>query len=269
MPGRRNNRGGLRLSCMVVALAWALVPGKAASATFSSVEPARVEAGSWYSGATLHVRGSVDERSQVAIRVTGPDEHRPFNRRAKIGGLIWGGIEHVSFEHAPSLYALYTSAALGAVARPAVRDRLLLGYEALAARMDVRAVHADRREMIEQLVRLKEGEGLYRLAPGAVHLADAQRGRRSFEVRLALPSTAAPGDIEVAVFELADGDVIGEDRMTVRLERVGMPAFLFRLAHEQSTLFGLLAVFALLVTGIGVDLLGASTPPASTRRSSC
>ena len=30
----------------------------------------------------------------------------------------------------------------------------------------------------------------------------------------------------------------------VRLERVGMPAYLFRLAHEHGTLFGLLTVFA-------------------------
>ncbi len=232
-------------------------PPVAVSGSFSSVEPTRVLAGSFYDGAQLRIDGSIDERSQVAIRVTGPEEHHAFNRRGKIGGVIWGGIEHVTFEHAPSLYALYTSAALGMVARPEVRERLQLGYDALEERMDVGGPRVDKRELIRQLVRLKEGEGLYRLAPGAVHLADPEHGRRTFEVAVPLPSTATPGDIEVAVFELADGALIRQDLQRVRLERVGMPASLFRLAHEQSALFGMLAVLALVATGVGVDLLGS------------
>jgi len=259
MTGRRRHRGALRLSRLGAALAclWAGRSEATTAPRFSTVEPARVLAGSFYDGATLHVQGTVGERSQVAIRLTGPLEHHHFNRRGKIGGLIWGGIEHVTFEHAPSLYGVYTSAALGAVAPPLLRERLQLGYETLAAGMEVRGTQADKAAMIDQLVRLKESEGLYRVAPGAVRLADADGGRRAFDAAIPLPSSAAPGDIEVAVFELADGAVRGEDRVSVVLERVGMPAFLFRLAHEQSMLFGLLAVFALVATGVGVDLLGS------------
>jgi len=259
---RRAARGwpglpGVPRHVLAAALACALFPAEAAPGTFSTVEPERIAAGSWYSGTTLHVEGSVGEGSQVAIRVMGPEEHRTFNRRGKIGGLIWGGIEHVGFEHAPSLYAVFTSAALGAIARPAAREQLLLGYDTLEAHMEVRAARADKRAMIEQLVRLKESEGLYRVAPGAVHLGDAEGGRRAFEVAVPLPSGATPGDMEVAVFEFADGAVVRRDVARVRLERVGMPAFLFRLAHEHSLLFGLVAVMALLVTGVLVDLLGS------------
>jgi pyruvate,water dikinase len=39
-----------------------------------------------------------------------------------------------------------------------------------------------------------------------------------------------------------------------------MPALLHRLAHEHATLFGLLAVLALVASGIVVDLLGSRTP---------
>jgi pyruvate,water dikinase len=257
MLGRCQERGALRLAKSGLLLVCALHSPAAAAGAFSSVEPTRVLAGSFYSGASLRVSGSIGERSQVAIRVTGPLEHHPFNRRAKILGVIWGGVEHVTFHRAPSLYAVYTSAALGTLARPEVRERLRLGYETLAAHMEVSGTRSDKREMIEQFVRLKEGEGLYRQAPGAVRLADAERGRRAFEVSVALPATAAPGDLEVSVLELADGAVVGEDRAHVQLERVGMPAFLFRLAHQQSSLFGLLAVLSLVATGVGVDLLGS------------
>jgi len=263
MPGRRHDLGGLRLPGMAVALACALVPGAAAPGSFSSIEPGRISAGSFYDGATLHVRGSIDERSQVAVRVTGPPEHHSFNRRGRIAGVIWGGVEHVSFEHAPSMYAVYTSAALPVVAPSAVRSRLHLGYETLEARMEVKGTSVGKMQMIEQFVRLKESEGLYRVAPGAISLADAEGGRRTFEVAVEVPATATPGDIEVAVFELADGSVVAEDTERVRLQQVGMPAYLFRLAHESSLLFGLLAVLALVTTGVGVDLLGSR---GATRR---
>ena len=185
------------------------------------------------------VRGTVDEHSQVAIRVTGPPEHHTFNRRGKIAGVVWGGIEHVTFERAPSLYAVYTSAALNAVARPAVRSRLMLGYETLEAQMGVRGTSVDKMQMIEQFVRLKESEGLYRVAPGAMPRADAEGGRRAFEVAIPLPATAPPGDIDVAVYELRNGEVVGEMAERVTLARVGLPAALFRLAHEHGLLFGL------------------------------
>jgi pyruvate,water dikinase len=257
MPGRRRRRNAGRLTGMGLVLALGLLPRAAASGTFSSVEPLRVEAGTFYNGATLHVRGTIGEHSQVAIRVTGSLEHHPFNRRGKIAGIIWGGVEHVTFRHAPSVYQLFTSAALPALARPAVRDQLQLGYDALAARMDVEGTRADQREMIAQFVRLKESEGLYRLAPGAVRLADAEHGRHTFDVAVPLPATAPSGDVEVAVFELAGGAAIAEDSAQVQLLRVGMPDALYRLAHKRGSLFGLLAVAVLLATGVAVDIVGS------------
>jgi pyruvate,water dikinase len=248
--------GGLGLAIVAAAACLVSAPPARAGETFS-VEPDHVSAGTFYSGATLHVRGRIGERSQVAIRVMGPSEHHTFNRRGRIWGLIWGGVEHVTFHHAPSLYAVYTATALPAVAPAAVRARLQLGYETLEAGMEVVGTQVDKREMVDNFVRLKEREGLYRLAPGAVHLAEAEKGERAFEATVRLPATAPQGEIEVAVFELADGVVVTEQTAHVRLERVGMPAYLFRLAHEHGTLFGLLTVFVLLTTGVGVDLLGS------------
>jgi pyruvate,water dikinase len=248
--------GGLGL--VILAAAACLVSSSPAPAEeIFSVEPNYISAGTFYSGATLHIRGRIGERSQVAIRVMGPSEHHTFNRRGKMWGLIWGGVEHVTFHHAPSLYAVYTATALPAVAPAAVRARLRLGYETLEAGMEVVGTQVDKREMLDNFVRLKEREGLYRLAPGAVHLAEAENGERSFEATVPFPATAPQGEIEVAVFELADGVVVADQTARVRLERVGLPAFLFRLAHERGTLFGLLTVFVLLATGVGVDLLGS------------
>ena len=256
MSSRQTGFRAPEIVALAVGLACVLTFSAACAGTFSTVEPERISAGTFYNGATLHVRGSISEDSQVVIRIKGALEHHVFNRRGKIGGIIWGGIEHVTFRHAPSLYAVYTSAALEATATPALRAQLQLGYGPLEAQMDVEGTKIDKHLMISHFVRFKESEGLYRIVPGAVHLEDPERGRRAFDVAVSLPASAPPGDLEVAVFELAKDAVIRQETAPVTLQRVGLPADLFRLAHENGVLFGLLALFVTVTTGVIVDFLG-------------
>ena len=117
--------------------AWLSVLPSAHAGTFSTVEPARISAGTFYNGAVLRVHGTAGIDSQVVVRIKGASEHHVFNRRGKIGGIVWGGIEHVTFLNAPSFYAVYTSASLEATATPEVRARLQLGYGPIEARMGV------------------------------------------------------------------------------------------------------------------------------------
>jgi pyruvate,water dikinase len=233
-----------------------LVSHLAHAGTFSSVEPVRIAAGIFYNGATLHIHGSVGKDSQAAVRIKGPPEHHVFNRRGKIGGLVWGGIEHVTFHNAPTFYAVYTSSSLAATTTPALRTQLQLGYEPVEAQMGVEGTKVDRRLMLSHFVDFKEREGLYRIVPGAVHLADQEQGRRVFNVSVPLPAGTPPGDLEVAVYELAGGKVLNEDIEHVMLQRVGLPASLFDLAHENSLLFGFLALLVTMSTGVAVDFLG-------------
>jgi pyruvate,water dikinase len=261
MSRRRITLGLREVAGLALTLVCVFIATAASAGTFSTVEPATVTAGTFYSGATLHVDGSIGEDSQVAIRVKGASEHHVFNRRGRIGGIMWGGIEHVTFRHAPSFYAVYTSAALEATATPAVRERLQLGYDPLETQMEVEGTKADKHLMIGYFVQFKEKEGLYRIAPGAVHLSDPQHGRRIFNAAIPLPASTPPGDLEVAVFELAKGTVIQEQTSKVRLLRVGLPAYLFRFTHQNGVLFGLVALFVIVTSGLAVDFVSCKGDP--------
>jgi pyruvate, water dikinase len=260
---RSASRSQLLLGLLLAALT--LAPRAARGGVVASVEPSRILAGTAYDGATLQVEGSVGEHSHVAIRVMGPPEHHVFNRRDKIAGFMWAGVEHVTFHNAPSLYAVFTSAALFSMADQKERTRLRLGYDTLEAGMEVEGTSVAKDLMVEQFVHLKEHEGLYSLAPGAVHLTDPVDGRRSFHVAVPIPAAEPPGDIEVAVFELTDG-VAGDSRIVhVPLAWVGMPGYLHTLAHQNGTVYGFLAVIIALVTGFATDLVGSLQSPERRR----
>ncbi len=223
----------------------------------SSVEPEQVDAGTFYEGATLTVSGSAGEGSQVVVRIVGGEGPQVYNRRGKIVGFIWGGVEHVTFEHAPSVYGLYTSAALASVAPPDVRGRLGLGYETLRSQVAVEGTTADASEMVDQLVRLKEREGLYRVRFGAIHFEDARDGRHPFHVAVDLPSGMPPGPLNVDLFEFSQGALLRDEHFRVQVVRVGLPASMHRLAHQHGTAYGFLAVVVMLATGFVIGLVGS------------
>jgi pyruvate, water dikinase len=248
----------------VLAVLW---PARAAATDGDTeVRPARVSAGMFFAGTTLSVRGTADEASDVVIRVVGPLDLHTYNRRGKIAGLIWGGVEHVTFSDAPSVYGLYTSAALRSITDPDTRVRLGLGLEALRARIRATPPGPDPPRLADDFVKLKQREGLYRLDPGGVQLEDAHGTRRRFHAALAFPATVPPGQFEVTVFQFARGALVATDRRTVDVERVGLPAHLFALAHSHGFLFGVLAVMASIATGLGTGLLANSRRLTRPRR---
>jgi pyruvate,water dikinase len=239
-----------------VAVAAALAASPARALTTTTITPRLIAEDASYHGAAIEVRGVVSPGSQVIVRVMGPTADQIFNRRGRIGGLIWGGVEHVTFHDAPSLYALYTSGALPTIAGPALRDKLLLGFDTLAQRVEVEPAHIDPALLFENFIKLKQKEGLYRIQAGGVNVGDQLDGRCPFAVRIPLSAAAPPGDIEVAVFEVAGGSLVGEATDHVRLVRVGMPAVLHAMAHEQGLEYGFLALGATLATGLLIGLLG-------------
>ncbi len=253
-PRSRLQRRRWPVVLCLVALAL-LTPRAAPTEEGPSVTPARVAAGTFFDGAMLVVRGTVDERSQVVVRVMGPAQDQTYNRRAKIGGLIWGGVEHVTFQHAPSVYAVFTTAALPAIAEPAVRQQLMLGYDALADRVSLAGDRPDAGALVEQLVKLKEREGLYRIHPGGVQVEDARTARRRFRVEIPLPAAVPPGPLEITTYEFAAGHMVASARARVAVERVGLPAYLYALAHTHGLLFGLLAIVISIAGGLAIGLV--------------
>ncbi|MCG6927178.1 MAG: TIGR02186 family protein [Acidobacteria bacterium] len=222
---------------------------------FSAVEPSRVEAGSFYSGATLRLHGLVHPDSDVLVLLVGQTEPEVFNRRERTW-IIWGGVEHVTVEEAPSCYLLITSGALPAIAQPRTRERLQLGLPTLADRIQIHPPRPDSDLLIRDFVRLKQREGLYQVVQGGVELSDIRQGRREFDAKVRLPLAMEPGPKELEVLELSGGELVGRDVHTVELIRVGMPAHVSAFAESHPALFGALSAAVMLLTGLLIGLLG-------------
>ncbi len=72
-------------------------------------------------------------------------------------------------------------------------------------------------------------------------------GPKLFRTTLYFPANVSPGIYKVQVFELEDGHVIGAQRSTLVISKVGVEADIYDFAQHQGALYGLLAI-ALSVT---------------------
>lgn len=217
-----------------------------------NVDPAEVQAGMFYAGATVHVSAVVPMDADVAIVCLGEGRPLKLKKKGKALGVIWMNVADVSFDEVPDLYLLRTSARLDGLAVPAVLKDLVVGYDALEAR----AGPGPGAEMLfDELTRLKERDRLWEVAEGTVHVQPAEDGMALATTDFTLPAKAPPGVYRILVYAFRDGvgGVLGEGE--VRVQQAGMAAFISSLATEHGLLYGALAASVAVVVGLATGFI--------------
>lgn len=109
-----------------------------------------MEAGAFYSGATIHLHGLVHPDSAVLVLLVGGTEPEVLNRRERnLDHLGRGG--HATVENAPSSHLLTTSGALPAVAHPETREHYRLGIPTLTKSIRIHPARPDADALIRDL----------------------------------------------------------------------------------------------------------------------
>ncbi len=195
-------------------------------------------------GTDVVLFGTTDGDGDIVATVQGPRARQMVRRKGKVAG-IWINRDRLAFADVPAYYAVAASAPLETIALPDVIARHELGVEHLKLRpLDAKGFA--KREVAafqEALVRNKQRQNLYTREPEPVNFI----GPRLFRTTLSFPANVPPGIYKVQVFELEDGHVIGAQRSTLVISKVGVEADIYDFAQQRSALYGLLAI-ALSVT---------------------
>jgi uncharacterized protein (TIGR02186 family) len=190
-------------------------------------------------GTDVVLFGTSDGDHDIVVTVQGPRTSQNVRRKSRVAG-IWINRERLAFDDVPSYYAVASSGPLAKIALPDVQARLELGTDNLklkpidAAGLDIGEIATFQ----DALVRNKQREGLYSVKPAPVNFI----GPRLFRTTLHFPANVPPGIYQVQVFELQAGQVTDAQRSALVISKVGVEADVFDFAHQQSVLYGLMAV---------------------------
>lgn len=170
-------------------------------------------------------------------------------RKSNVAGL-WVNTSSVSFEGAPSYYAIVSTRPIEEIADDDLRERHAIGLDFVrlspAARSVIETSPADLKAFKDAVIRIKQKDGLFiKEDYGVIFI-----GRSLFRSSIALPADVPVGPLTARVYLFRAGELLSTFSSRVRFEREGVELWLYRFAMRQPFLYGLFAVAVAVVAGL-------------------
>jgi uncharacterized protein (TIGR02186 family) len=198
-----------------------------------------------FAGTEVLLFGAIETPGDVVVVVRGPDRPVVLYRKSRILG-IWINSAKMTFDRAPSFYAVASSKPLDDIAADSVRARHELGLDYL--RLDLPRAKASANVASawrDGLVRNHQRLGLYASEVGKV----AFLGNQLFRAEIKLPANVPTGTYQVQVYFLQKNRVVSAQTTPLIVSKIGTEAVVFDFAHRHSALYGLFAILVALVAG--------------------
>ncbi|WP_415391632.1 TIGR02186 family protein [Paracoccus sp. SJTW-4] len=187
----------------------------------------------------------VDDPTSPGIIVTleGPSQSVTVRRMGRVGP-IWMNTATLRVGAAPDFYAVSSSAPLDQLLDPDedVRHRI---SPALAIRALGTVDVEDATAFTEAMLRIRTESGRYRVDEGSVQLVD----ETLFRADVVLPSNLIEGDYRARIFLVRGGKVVDRNTVPIRVEKVGIERWLYRLSIRHSFWYGLMSLGIAIAAG--------------------
>jgi hypothetical protein len=213
------------------------------------IEPDHIQVGFFYGGRNISVRADVPAGENVLIKVTGAPQKLEMKKKGKVLGFLWMTVGEVVYEDVPALYVIRSSDKLADLAPADVLRRGEIGYDGLKARI-VKAPDDEAGMLFDDLIRLKEREGMFSIEEGNLRRAPMPGGREEIVTEFLLPSKAPVGEylVELYGFKNGSGTLLGSG--SIALEQGHLIQFITSMVGHHSLLYGCLAVMIAIIAGL-------------------
>lgn len=225
-------------------------PDMARETVEADVSTRTIAVTSAFTGTEIVVFGSVVNSRQpsaeagtydVIVVLEGMPTPLLVRRKSNVAGL-WVNTDSVSFESAPSFYAIASTRPIDEIADASLLHRNAIGFEyarlAPAAHSVIETRPDELKDYKEAVVRLKENSGLFIERDYAVIFI----GKSLFRSSIALPANVPVGPMTARVYLFREGELLSSFQSRVRLERSGIELWLYRAAMRHPVYYGLAAV---------------------------
>ena len=238
----------------LVLIFWLFALPAFAEEVVAGLSQSRISISTNFDGSEILIFGAVkredpiveDPPLEVLITVEGPSRPISVRRKEKRFG-IWVNTDFVEVDRAPTFYAVATSGPWRSVIRD-VED-LRHKVSTLRAIRSVGATIRGSEQFTDALIRIRMREGLYQTNIGSVEFAE----QTLFNTSVRLPANLTEGDYRARFFLTRGGRVLDTHERTIAVQKVGLERFLFRLAHDQPIVYGLMSLAIAIAAGWGAS----------------
>ncbi len=222
-------------------------------------DSSRVNVGVNFNGAAVKFAGRAPDGSQVYVKATGPVRPVNLSKQGK-KNFLWLTVESVGVEGMPAFFKVLSSNGFNNLP-PDVREETgITGtYDLLMknARVAVRneevkeeLVGRDASAYLNALISINEREGLYGYVEKGIKMHNGE-----FAGTLYLPAGVPRGRINLEVYAVKDGVIVGRDSGQIDIGPVGLIQLVSQAAERYAPLYGAASIGVALAAGLAVAQL--------------
>ena len=190
-----------------------------------------------FTGTDLLVFGAIEGDGDVVVIVRGPRVPVVVRQKARVFG-IWLNAASVTFTDVPAFYAVATSRPPEEILDADMRRLNEIGLDQLRLDVEPDTEIDDITSYRDALIHLRQRSGLFVSEPAKVSFL----GRRLFRTVIHFPAAVPVGRYTVDVVLVRDGQVVQSFSPPLTVDKAGLGADIFDFAHDESALYGILAV---------------------------
>lgn len=214
-----------------------------------------------FTGTQILLFGAVEARTpgsrainrDIVVVVQGPVRPMTVRKKEPMGG-IWVNHDSVTYPAVPGYYAIASTRPLEVTAAPETLKALRIGIENINPGVPVAQSIDGEMQILppeeetafwKALIRNQRRSGLYINLPGGVTFL----GQTLFRATVDIPANVPVGLYTAKVYLLQEGEIIDTISSPLYIDKRGVERFLYRMAHSDPLLYGLVAVLVAAFAG--------------------
>lgn len=239
----------IRLLALLMLLAW---PLRAEETVVLGLSQDEVSITATFDGSDILIFGAIKRETpipagsplQVVVTVAGPARPVTVRRKERLGP-IWIN-RSAQDSHAPSFYAIASSAPLDQILSPATDAQLRITMPWAIGAQD-----GTPDEFEQALIRLRTRDDAYQRLEGAVSVSE----QTLFRTQIALPADLTEGNFRARIILLRDGLPLDVTSTVIPVQKVGLERFLFTASRESPLLYGIASLVIAIIAGWAASTL--------------
>jgi uncharacterized protein (TIGR02186 family) len=206
-----------------------------------------VQINTGFDGMNLLLFGTTNGANDIIIVIKGPLETNIIRKKTRVAS-IWINTEKVIIENVPTFYAIASTRPLNQIAAQSILKEYGIGANNFSINLS-KQPNAKTIDISDEyknaLIRLKNKLGLYVDNPIKIKLIEGQL----FKANIKFPANVSTGKYTAEIYSFKNGLLLDVINKPILVEKIGIGADVFRLAHSHSALYGIIAILIAVASG--------------------
>lgn len=213
-----------------------------------------IDINTFYNGTSLKVSGSVPEGCEAVLRFIGSSSELHMKEKGKAMGILWMNLNSLTFRNAPGVFLVNTSETFSKSDENGGTMKKI-GLSSLRDSIRVEADKTDKTLAVDELLKLKQQEGLYNEVSGNILYLPGMAGQKAFKAEISVPSRLLPGEYSIELLAVQGGQIVSQAKQNITADLSGFPKLMSSLAFGNSLLYGVLATVIAIFSGLGIGMV--------------